>query len=116
MKSPLVSRHEKPGRRATITRKQARVAGGTLGSKGIITHTGTKPMAPITRQAPTMGRRWMRSATKMRTARAAATMGRTMNRVLAKDIIPPLSCHGRGNVTAFDRWCVGGRGAAAGPL
>jgi len=40
----------------------------------------------------------------MRAARAAATMGRTMNRVLAKDIVPPLSCHGRGGVTAFDRW------------
>lgn len=89
MRSPLVNRHEKPGRRAPITRKQASVAGGTLGSKGIITHTGTNPMAHMTSPAPMMGRRWMRSATKTRTARAAAAMGRMMNRVLAKDIVPP---------------------------
>ena len=124
MKSPLVSRHEKPGRRERTTRKQAKVAGGTLGSKGIITHTGTKPMAPMTSAAPAMGRRWMRSATKMRTARATPTIGRTMNRVLAKDIVPPLFCHDRGDVTAVEsvvgRWFVGvrpaGRQAATGPL
>ena len=63
-----------------------------MGSTGIITHTGTNPIAHITSPAPTMGRRWMRSATRMRAARAATTMGRTMNRVLARDIVPPLSC------------------------
>jgi len=31
----------------------------------------------------------MRSATKTTTARAATTMGRTMNTVLAMDIVPP---------------------------